>query len=86
MTVDTARTALHDLVDALPHEEVGAAERFLRFLGSEETAPVRWSLDNALAEDEPISPDENAGAEEAWREFRDGETVSAEEAKRLLLT
>lgn len=86
MAVDTARTALHDLVDALPEEEVAAAERYLRFLGSGETDLVQWTLDTAPPEDEPISPDEDAGVEEVWREFCDRETVSGEEAKRLLLT
>jgi hypothetical protein len=86
MAADTARTALHDLVDALPEEEVAAAERYLRFLGSGQTDLVQRTLDTAPPEDEPISPDGNAGAEEAWREFRNRETVSAEEAKRLLST
>lgn len=84
MAVDPPRTVLHELVDALPEAEVGAAERYLRFLGSGETDLVQWTLDTAPAEDESIAPDENVGAEEAWREFRDRETVSAEEAKRLL--
>lgn len=85
MGTDTARIVLHELIDALPEEEVGAAERYLRFLGSGATDLVRWSLDTAPDEDEPISPAEDAGDEEAWREFRDRETVTAEEAKRHLL-
>lgn len=85
MAIDTVRTALHDLVDALPEEALEAAERHLRFLGSGQKDLVQWTLDTAPPEDEPVSADENTGADEAWREFREGETVSAEEAKRLLL-
>lgn len=43
-----------------------------------------WVLDTAAEEDEATSPDEEVGAEEVSQEHLRGETVSAEEAKRLL--
>ena len=86
MAVDTVRAELHDLVEALPDEELSAARRYLKFLGSGETDHLQWTLDTAPEEDEPVSPDEDAGVVEAWQEYLRGETVSSEEAKRLLLS
>ena len=85
MAVDTLRAELHDLVEALPEDELSAARRYLRFLGSGETDLFKWTLDTAAEEDEPVSPDEDTGGEEAWQEYLRGETMSSEEAKRLLL-
>ena len=86
MAVTTARDELHRLVDSLPDEGLAEAHRYLEFLTSGAPDMLTWMLDNAPIDDEPTSPEEEALVEEARQELRRGETVSAEEIKRLLLS
>jgi hypothetical protein len=37
-------------------------------------------------DDEPTTPEEDKGAEEAWQEYLRGKAISADEAKRELLS
>ena len=85
MAVNTVRAELHELVDSLPEADLPAARRYLQFLRSGYTDMMEWALDTAPPEDEPTSPDEDVGAGEAWQEYVRGDTVCAEDAKRLLL-
>lgn len=85
MVANVARSELDELVATLPEEDVPAVVRYLRFLRSGQSDPVKWALDNAPPEDEPTSAEEDAGREEAWQEYLRGETLSADDAKRLLL-
>ena len=48
--------------------------------------PVQRALLEAPEDDEPTTPEENKIAEEAWQEYLRGEGISAEEAKRELLS
>lgn len=85
MAVDTVRAELHELIDALAEADLTAAQRYLRYLDSGQADFLAWTLETAPVDDEPSSAEEDEGVEEAWQEYRRGETVSAEEAKRLLL-
>lgn len=81
----TSKTRLHELIDQLPDEETTAAARFLEYLRDVGSDPMRRVLDEAPEDDEPVTPQEEAGAQEARRDYRAGNRISAEEAKRLLL-
>lgn len=85
MVVQTSRAELHQLVDSLTDDELMATKRYVEFLRSDYTDPMLWALDTAPEDDEPTTPEEDAGAEEAWQEYLRGETVSLEEVKRTLL-
>jgi len=86
MVVGTARDELHRLVDSLPDEELAEARRYLAFLSSGADDMLTWVLDNAPIDDEPTTPEEEAAIEEAWQEYlRDG-GITADEAKRRLLS
>jgi len=78
-----SKDVLHRLIDALPENELTSAERFLTGL-LEHDAMLR-ALDAAAEDDEPSTPEEDAGADEAWQEYLRGKAVSADEAKRRLL-
>lgn len=71
---------LHELVDALPDNEVPAAQRYLEFLRQQGEDPVRAALDAAPIDDEPETEDEARAVAEA----RGGKVVSHAEAKRRL--
>jgi len=81
----TTREGLHRLVDELPEYEMHAARRYLEYLRNMGDTLLR-SLMEAPEDDEPTTPEEDEGAEEAWQEYLRGEAISAEEAKRELLS
>jgi hypothetical protein len=74
-----AREHVHRLVDELPDEELGAAERYLAYL-RDQGDPFARALADAPEDDEPTTPEEDASAREAWSQRHQG--VSADEAKR----
>lgn len=81
----TTKQRLHQLVDELPETEIYVATRLMEAL--KQTAdPLLHALRNAPIDDEPTTPEEDAGAAEAWQEYLRGESISAEEAKRRLLS
>ena len=81
----TIKEELHRLVDELPESESHAAKRFLEYLRNMGD-PMMRSLMEAPEDDEPTTPEEDKGAAEAWQEYLRGEAISAEEAKRELLS
>lgn len=82
----TTKATLHLLVDELPDDELDAAAQFLeRLRDNREYDPVRRALDEAPEDDEPLTPEDEAAIEEGRAQYRRGEYVSAEEAKRELL-
>lgn len=85
MVVQTSRAEMHELVDSLTEEELMEAKRYVGFLRSGYTDMLQWILDTAPEDDEPTTPEEDAGAAEAREQFRRGEGISAEEIKRTLL-
>lgn len=74
-----SKEALHQLIDALPENELSAAERLLNELLQHD--PILQALDSAPEDDEPSTPDEDLGAHEAWQEYVSGNVLSADEAK-----
>lgn len=82
----TTKATLHHLVDELPESELETAAQFLeRLRDNREYDPVRRALDEAPEDDEPLTPEDEAAIEESRAQYRRGEYVSAEEAKRELL-
>ncbi|MBQ11887.1 MAG: hypothetical protein CMJ45_10090 [Planctomyces sp.] len=81
----TVKDDLHRLVDKLPKKELQSAKRYLEYLRNMGD-PVQRALLEAPEDDEPTTPEENKIAEEAWQEYLRGEGISAEEAKRELLS
>ncbi len=77
------RDSLHRLVDDLPETEVGRAERLLQVL-KETAEPPHYTLDNAPEGHEPETPEEAAAVAEAWREHRQGKSLTTEEVMREL--
>ncbi len=82
----TIQEHLHQLVDALPEKELHAALRFMEYLRDVGDDPFVKALMDAPEDDEPITAEEAEGADEAWQEYLRGEAITAEEAKRELLS
>ncbi len=85
MAPKTSKKELYRLVDVLPESELHAAKRFLEYLRSMSNPVVRAMIE-APEDDETTTPEEDQGAKEAWQEHLRGDSVSAEEAKRELLS
>ena len=81
----TIKDELHRLVDELQTRELHGAKRYLEYLRNMGD-PVLRTLMEAPEDDEPTTPEEDKGAEEAWQEYLRGEAISADEAKRELLS
>ena len=78
-----SRDSLHRLVDDLPETEISRAERLLEVL-KETAEPPRYTLENAPEDDEAETPKEAAAVAEAWRDHREGKSLTTEELKRDL--
>ncbi len=76
---------LYRLIDQLPESELDRPQRLLEDLSAGRNDAMLQHLLAAPLDDEPTTPDEDAGAREARREYRQGEFISADEAKRELL-
>ena len=85
MSTEKTKQELHRLVSELPDSEVYAAKRYLEYLRAS-SDPVLAALLSAPEDDEPITPDEDEAAEQAWNDYLSGKTISAEDAKRELLS
>ncbi len=81
----TTKDDLLRLVEALPETELHSARRYLEYL-RDAGDPFMRKLLEAPEDDEPITPEDDNAAEEAWEEHLRGESVSADEAKRELLS
>jgi hypothetical protein len=77
--VATAREELHALVDTLPEKR---ARLLLRGLRTRDAALIGLAL--APEDDEPTTPDEDAGAAEALEEYRRGHGRPLAEVRRDL--
>ena len=72
------------LIDELPDPDLSRVQLYLDYLQSGNDAFLRALL-LAPDDDEPLTPEEEVGANEAWEEYQRGQSISAEEAKRRLL-
>ena len=64
----TAKERLHQLIDQLPDSALPAAEEALICLSD----PMVQALQEAEEDDEPTTPDEDEGADQAWQEYLHG--------------
>ncbi|MGE0539619.1 MAG: hypothetical protein AB7R89_05525 [Dehalococcoidia bacterium] len=76
------RHELHQIIDELPDQGLEEAHRYLAALQKAHGDPFLAGLLLAPDDDEPTTPEEDAGAEEAWQEYLRGEAISADELKR----
>ncbi len=79
----TTRDAIHRIIDELPDGELGDVQLYLDYLRSGRD-PLLLALLNAPEDDEPTTPEEDAGASEAREQYRRGDYITAEQAKREL--
>lgn len=74
---------LHSLVDALPADELQAAERYLEFLSGHGHSFVRALL-NASESTEPLSDGDREALDEGRRALETGDVVSDAELRAEL--
>lgn len=79
----TIKEELHRLVDELPEGESHAAKRFLEYLRNMGDPVLRAMLE-APEDNEPTTPEEDEGAEEAWQEYLRGEARPWEDVRKEL--
>lgn len=77
-------TAKEELREMVEHLDEGFAQIWLEFLRTGD--PALRALLLAPIDDEPTTPEEDAGAAEALAEYRRGEFITADEAKARLLS
>jgi hypothetical protein len=78
----TTKEALHRLIDDLPDDALPGVERYLSAVRDD---PMMRALMAAPLDDEPTTPDEDAGAREAIERYRRGEFVTADDSRARLL-
>ncbi len=82
----TSRESLHALIDALPECDLETAAMLIEWRHRLRDEPLLVTLATAPYDDEPEdSPEEQVLTQEARDEFRRGEYITADEAKRRLL-
>ncbi len=72
----------HRLVHDLPQTQIRRPQRLLPVL--KETAEPLYPLENPPQDHEPQTPEEAPAVAEAWREHREGKSLTTEEVKREL--
>ena len=77
----TTREAFHALVDDLNE---GEAELFYRMVRQRREDPFLRALAEAPLDDEPSTPEEEAGVREAMEDYRRGDLVDIDDLKREL--
>jgi hypothetical protein len=81
----TTREKLHELIDALPEQELSAVERYLESLESaRRTSDLERALAHAPVDDEPETPEESDAVRKGREEMANGDAVPWEEVKRRL--
>lgn len=78
-----SRQNLHRLVEDLPETEITRAQRLLEVL-REMAEPPHFTLENAPEDEEAETPEEAAAVAEAWREHKEGKSLTTDELKRSL--
>jgi hypothetical protein len=80
----TAKDKLREVVDELSEQEAEATLHFIDERRGHETDPLIALLDEAPPDDEPTTPEEDAGAAEARDEYKRGVYFDSDEIKREL--
>lgn len=78
------RMNLYLLVDQLPTKELPAARRYLQYL-RDLGDPLLAALGAAPEEDEVVSAEEDAAADQAWQEYRRGKGRPWSQVRRGLI-
>ena len=78
----TAREKLHRVVDELSEAEAEETLRYLAARRDPRDDPLLALLESAPEDDEPTSAEEDAGARDAWAEYRRGASVPLEQLRR----
>ena len=78
-----ARDEIHRRIEELSDDELALVRLYLEYLRTGDSFLL--AMLTAPTDDEPLTADEVAGIEEAWEEYRRGEFITADEAKRRLL-
>lgn len=81
----TPRARLLTLIDAVRECGVGTAHLLTEWRRQLRDDPMLVSLATAPYDDEPMTLDEDAGVEQAREQYRRGESLTPEDAKRRLL-
>ena len=82
MTTETTRAALHEALGAVPDEELWRVEYFLEYLRTGDT--MLRTLCLAPYDGEPVTPEEEAAAQEGLDAYRRGDVKSLDEVRRDL--
>jgi hypothetical protein len=82
--MNLTREDIHQLVDALPDNELPAAKRYLQFLQSVGQSPALESMVTAPWDDEPETDEEIEAVREAYEDVKRDEMVSDHELDSLL--
>ena len=77
------RDRLHRLIDELPESQLPVVERFLTGRGAGPN-PILQALADAPEDDEPLTPEDEAAIEEAYRDLAAGNVVPNDELWRRL--
>jgi hypothetical protein len=78
-----SRDSLHRIVDDLPETEIARAERLLEVL-KETAEPRLHTLESAPEDDEPETVEEAAAVAEAWRDHREGKSLTTKDLMQRL--
>lgn len=80
----SVKDELHRLIESLPGPELLTARRFLETLHHAGNDPLLEALAAAPADDEPLTPEEEAAVHEAYEAIERGDVVSHDELRRQL--
>lgn len=78
----TEKERLHNLVEALPDQEIHATLRFVEYLRREASDPVARALQEAPYDDEPLTAEDLAELDAAERDRQEDRVVSHDEVRR----
>jgi hypothetical protein len=78
----TSKEKLRLVVEELSEQEAEATLHYIDQRRSGAPDALTEMLDNAPPDDEPTTPEEDAGAQEAREQYRRGEFIEAEQIKR----
>jgi hypothetical protein len=76
---------VHRIIDELPESDLEKLLHHLEMVRAAKRDPFLQSLMDAPIDDESSTPEEDAGAEEAWQEYRRGEARPWKEVRAALL-
>ncbi|MGI8856206.1 MAG: hypothetical protein ACR2JW_10675 [Thermomicrobiales bacterium] len=76
---------VHRIIDELPESDLEKVLRHLEMVRAAKRDPFLQALMDAPIDDEPSTPEEDAGAAEAWQEYQRGEARPWKEVRAELL-